>query len=274
MISWKVKNTRRLLSAIKEQFSNYSLKQIRWSIDHNRCFVNHKVERFGSRRVEEGDTISICLETPPSLLCQEPTRIVFEDSHLLVYDKPPFICCEKLADLKKCLLVHRLDRDTSGVMLFAKTKVAQNNLEGQFRQRTVIKEYEAVVEGNPRKEGVIKGYMTLLRRQGGGSIWGISSRQKIKGLYSETRWVRLAEQGPWSRLRCIPLTGRTHQIRVHLSHIGHPIVGDPVYGHRTHQNIFRPLLHALKIGFIHPILGTPLFLSTPLPADFLSHFKF
>lgn len=268
MISWKVKNTSRLLTEIKNKLSGrYTVKDIRWSIDHNRCFVNKTLERFGSTLVQPGDTITIRLEKRP-VFTKEPGRILFEDTHLLVYDKPPSITSEQLGILTGCLLVHRLDRDTSGVILLAKTQEAQKKLEEQFRRRTTLKEYLALVEGNPGDEGAISGRMAPLSRREGAIIWGISS----SGVPSQTRWNRLSQRGNHALLRCTPLTGRTHQIRVHLAHIGHPIVGDATYGRRKNANVLRPLLHAESLQFTHPASGAPLTFTAPTPADFL-YFK-
>ncbi len=265
MTSWKVKNTNRLLTEIKTKLSGfYTVKDIRWAIDHNRCFVNQTLERFGSTTVRAGDTISILVEKRP-LFQKDPLRVLFEDDQILVYDKAPLISSEQLGKLTQCLLVHRLDRDTSGVMILAKTQEAQKNLEEQFQSRTIVKEYMALVEGNPGEGGTISGKMAPLSRREGAVTWGMSST----GLSSQTNWLCLSNRGNRTLLRCIPLTGRTHQIRVHLAHIGHPIIGDATYGRRSHTKALRPLLHAHTIQFQHPTTHTPRHFTAPIPSDFL-----
>lgn len=264
MTSWKVKNTNRLLTEIKNKLSgSYTVKDIRWSIDHNRCFVNKTLERFGSTIVKEGDTISIHLEKRPAFV-KDPHRVLFEDTHLLVYDKPPLISSEKLGSLTGCLLVHRLDRDTSGVILLAKTPEAQKKLEEQFRERTILKEYLAVVEGNPGEQGKVCGKMSPLSKREGAVVWGISPT----GLSSQTDWTRLSCHGNLTLLRCTPRTGRTHQIRVHLAHIGYPIAGDATYGRRKNPSAKRPLLHAHRIQLQHPTTHATLHFTAPLPSEF------
>ena len=264
MTSWKVKNTNRLLTEIKNKLSGvYTVKDIRWAIDHNRCFVNKTLERFGSTTVRAGDTISIQVERRP-VFQKDPKRILFEDDHILVYDKPPLITSEQLGKLTQCLLVHRLDRDTSGVMILAKTPEAKKNLEEQFKRRTTLKEYVALVEGNPGQEGTISGKMAPLSRREGAVIWGMCS----SGLFSQTNWICLSNYGNRTLLRCIPFTGRTHQIRVHLAHIGHPLIGDTTYGHRSHTKALRPLLHAHSVQFLHPITHNPCQFTAPIPSDF------
>ena len=265
MTSWKVKNTNRLLTEIKNKLSGlYTAKDIRWAIDHNRCFVNKTLERFGSTPVKAGDTISILVEKRPAFH-KDPKRVLFEDEHILVYDKPPLLTSEQLSKLTTSLLVHRLDRDTSGVMTLAKTPEAQKNLEEQFKSRTITKEYIALVEGNPGEKGTISGKMAPLSRREGAVIWGMSP----SGLSSQTNWTRLRTHSNHTLLRCTPLTGRTHQIRVHLAHIGHPLIGDTTYGRRTYTKALRPLLHAHSIQFLHPMTHVPYRFTAPIPPDFL-----
>lgn len=264
MTSWKVKNTNRLLTEIKNKLSGlYTVKDIRWAIDHNRCFVNKTLERFGSTTVKAGDIISIQVEKRP-LFRKDPHRVLFEDDHILIYDKPPFISSEQLSTLTQSLLVHRLDRDTTGVMILVKTPEAQKKLEEQFRSRTILKEYLALVEGNPGEKGTISGKMAPLSRREGAVIWGMSP----SGLPSQTNWIRLSQRGNHTLLSCTPLTGRTHQIRVHLAHIGHPIIGDTTYGRPTNTKALRPLLHAHTLQFRHPATQASCSFTAPVPADF------
>lgn len=266
MKHWRVEKQNRLLTEVKSRFSKeYSVKNLRWLIEHNRCFVNANVERFASSIVKKGDLISLELEQEPAF-CKETNRILFEDDALLVYDKPPLLCSEELARLTYTRLVHRLDRDTSGVILLAKHPEVQKDLEAQFRNRTVKKEYLALVEGITKKNGVISGKMAPIKRREGAVIWGMHTQ----GLWSQTKWSCLATQDNISLLHCIPYTGRTHQIRVHLSFIGHPIVGDFTYGSlKRREAIFRPLLHAYRLSFYHPISKENLILTAPLTSEFL-----
>jgi 23S rRNA pseudouridine955/2504/2580 synthase len=265
MKSWIVKEAGRLLTEVKNQFSGFiSTKDLRWSIEHNRCFVNNCVERFGSARVQKGDRICIHIEERPHLYF-EKTDILYEDSHILVYDKPPYMTSEQLASFAHCNLVHRLDRDTSGVILLAKTTEAAFSLEEQFRKRNMCKEYLALVEGITQESDTIEGNMAQVSKKEGSVVWAMSS----KGVWSQTVYKRMATQNNHSLLLCTPITGRTHQIRVHLASIGHPIVGDYTYGVRRQGKAFRPQLHALKLGFTHPKTGEKLSFTAPTPSDFL-----
>jgi 23S rRNA pseudouridine955/2504/2580 synthase len=265
MKSWKVENPGRLLTEVKNKFIGlYTTKDVRWSIEHNRCFVNKRIERFGSAPLKKGDIVSIWIDQPPSF-CKEKTSILYEDSHILVYNKPPYLTCEKLAAMTGNLLVHRLDRDTSGIILLAKNKETQAALEREFRQRTIHKGYLARVKGRASSGGTISGKMAPLHRREGSVMWGMSP----KGVWSQTDWQCLHHQGNTSLLHCIPHTGRTHQIRVHLKHIGHPIVGDYTYGSSQKEGAaFRPLLHACGLTFVHPATHVQLTFSSPPPPDF------
>lgn len=265
MFSWKAENPGRLLTEIKNYLSGrFTVKEIKWAIDHNQCFVNKKMERFGSTQIKKGDQLFIRLEKQKAFQC-EPQRIIFEDEALLLYDKPPFISSEELGKILKCHLVHRLDRDTTGLFLLAKTAQTQSILEKQFRTRFVEKEYLALVEGETLQEGKIAGRMSPVFKNHAQVIWALTS----KGLWSETDWKCIARQGKYSLLLCRPTTGRTHQIRVHLASMGHPIVGDPIYGSRKNLQVLRPLLHATSLKFQHPLLNKKVVFHSNPPSDFL-----
>ena len=272
MISWKVENNNRLLAEVKNKFLGiYTSKDLRWTIEHNHCFVNDLVERFCSVIVNKNDHICIWIETSPAFAI-EKSRILYEDVHIFVYDKPPFLTSEELAKITYCRLVHRLDRDTSGVILLAKTQKVQTALEEQFRRQTIKKEYLALVEGLPNKSGIISGNMTPRHQREGAVIWGMSP----SGLWSQTHWICLQNYGNHTLILCLPITGRTHQIRVHLQYIDHPIIGDYIYGSRhKKEGLFRPLLHAYRLTFSHPITREKCIFSAPLPLDFgIQNFKY
>lgn len=165
--------------------------------------------------------------------------------------------------LERLGLVHRLDRDTSGLMLLAKTPEAQENLKEGFRERLMEKTYIGAVAGLPEKSGVIDA-----------PIGRASGFKKIKvwdyGREALTEY-RLKEKGKnCALLEIHPRTGRTNQIRIHLSHIGHPILGDKLYGGPPAG---RMLLHSLSLLFSHPSTGRPMELEAPLPEDFKRAWK-
>ncbi|HZZ19218.1 MAG TPA: RluA family pseudouridine synthase [Opitutaceae bacterium] len=173
-------------------------------------------------------------------------------------------------------IVHRLDRETSGVIIVAKTDAAHRALASQFAARTVIKEYSALVLGVPRlMSGSIK------------KAIGRNTRHRHKmavveeaagGRASWTDWVLLEKFGTYAALvLCTLHTGRTHQIRVHLSAIGHPLLGDTAYGWKLDSRVKcvpeRVMLHSGRLSLLHPTTGKTLDLKAPLPADFKAQIK-
>jgi tRNA pseudouridine32 synthase/23S rRNA pseudouridine746 synthase len=163
-------------------------------------------------------------------------RVVYADDRLVVVDKPPGMLSVPGRTEPDCasarvqalypdaLVVHRLDQATSGLLLFARGAQAQRELSADFAERRVGKVYVAVVAGRLEGEGVID--LPL------GADWPNRPRQQVdfkRGKPSQTRWRVLAHEGPDTRLLLTPVTGRSHQLRVHLAHVGHPILGDALY---------------------------------------------
>lgn len=165
-------------------------------------------------------------------------------------------------------VVHRLDKDTSGCILIAKNDAAHAALAKQFAERTTRKTYLAVVRGRPRATaGVITG--AIARHPVHRQRMSVSNRPDARA--AETAWKLLASDGKTSLLECRPKTGRTHQIRVHLKHLGHPIAGDRVYGGGA--DFPRQLLHAWKLEVLHPRTAQPLEFCAPLPDDFPESYR-
>ena len=158
---------------------------------------------------------------------------------------------------------HRLDKDTSGCILVAKTDEAQAGLAAQFAARTARKTYLTIVRGKPRTTaGVITG--AIARHPAHRQRMTVTSRPGART--AETTWRVLASSAGLSLLECRPRTGRTHQIRVHLKHLGHPIAGDRTYGGGADYP--RQLLHAWRLAITHPVTGEALEFEAPVPADF------
>ena len=160
-------------------------------------------------------------------------------------------------------IVHRLDKGTTGVIIVAKDRKTQEALSRQFHERSVEKVYRAVVEGVVgNDEGVVEG---LIGRHP-------KDRKRMDlvakgGRYSFSRFKVLQRLAGFTYVEVYPKTGRTHQIRVHMSHAGHPIVGDELYGKRARKLADRPLLHAYRIVFDHPATGVRLRVEAAVAAD-------
>ena len=190
----------------------------------------------------------------------------YRDASLLVLEKPSGLLSVpgRGPDLQDCLssriqthfptalVVHRLDRDTSGLMIMALDKASQRNISLQFEKRKVQKVYECIVQGTPAEHS---GCITLPI----GRDLTRPPRYRIdheNGRFSETSWSILENQNGQARLRIEPRTGRSHQIRLHLASVDHPILGDPLYADATALAAAdRLLLHAREIQFLHPVTG-------------------
>jgi len=279
---------------------------IRKAIQAGSLYLNKKRCKISSKTVKTGDRIKIYLildaTTPKSWMTGKNSfpkeRLLYEDEFLLVVNKPAPLPTQPTLDglranlfdeLKKLLkakdpekknpylaLIHRLDSETSGVILFSKSEKANKNLTHQFAHREVKKEYLAIVVGEIPESGQIE---IALQRSDSKPMRMLPVKEG--GKKSLTLFSRLetwTSQGiPYSLVKLQPQTGRTHQLRVHLDHLGYPIVGDPLYGksHPLHQRIApapRLLLHAARISFSHPISANKLSFETSLPEDFI-HFK-
>ncbi|GAB3336337.1 RluA family pseudouridine synthase [Marilutibacter aestuarii] len=201
-------------------------------------------------------------------------RIHHADAHLLVVEKPAGLLSVpgRLPENRDCvvarlqrvhvdaLTVHRLDQVTSGLMLFARGKAMQSALSGLFERRQVGKGYEARVEGRVRDEA---GEIDLPLA----CDWPNRPRQMVDRVHGKpalTRWRVLGRDvaGAWTRLALEPVTGRSHQLRLHLASIGHPIVGDAMYGASPAARV---CLHATRLSFPHPVGGASMAFESPAP---------
>jgi len=251
----------RLLTYLKKELGEaWSTRQLKWLIEHNRCRLNGFMERFCSIRLKRGDVIAIALEKMEKEQAQE--RVLYEDEHLLFYNKPPFCTSEQLGKELGYHLVHRLDRDTSGVMVLVKQPQLLEKLEALFASGDVQKRYLAWVTPPPKlSKGRIE--LALIKKvlHDGASIVVPDAR----GKEAVTEWKVMKRRGKQALLSVFPKTGRTHQIRAHLKALGSPIVGDMIYGGRLQQHR-RPLLHAELLTF--ELEGKRYQVQAPVPEDF------
>jgi 23S rRNA pseudouridine1911/1915/1917 synthase len=224
-----------------------------------------------------------------------PLNVTFEDEHLLVVDKPAGLVVHPAAGnfdgtLVNALLhhcggslsgiggvarpgiVHRIDKDTSGLLVIAKTDVAHEGLARQFAAHSIDRRYLAIVSGVPKaSEGTVDAPLAR----------SATNRKKIaivegsRGKRAVTHWTRLEVLSGAALVECRLETGRTHQVRVHMASIGHPLLGDPVYGRSTkaHGKLLKDLhfhrqaLHAARLGFTHPVTKHRLSFDSPVPPD-------
>jgi len=280
-----------------------SRAQIKKAADRGKIRLNNLLAK-ASQRLREGDVISF--DKPPAVeydVIPEdiPLNVFYEDASLLVIDKPPGMVvhpaagnyrgtlvnallfhCKDLSGIGGVLrpgIVHRLDKGTSGLLVAAKSDAAHRGLAAQFKRHEVRKTYHALVYGDVKgEEGIIDA--PVGRDKADRKKMSTRSRQ---GKEARTHWRVSERYGIATLLEVDIETGRTHQIRVHLTHLGYPLVGDAVYGSAKRARsaadpavkerlkmMRRPSLHASRISFIHPVTGVSLIFSSPLPADIAS----
>ncbi|MCH9633378.1 MAG: hypothetical protein S4CHLAM7_01030 [Chlamydiae bacterium] len=258
-----------LRNFIKLKFSDLSTRDIERLLAQNGCEVNNSQQRFGSTKLLEGDSIKVFSSFLGKTLSKvEPITTIYQDDHLIVINKPSGIA-SSIKDLQPhfnetLYLVHRLDKMTSGVLILAKTKEAQAAIEKLFFSRSIEKTYLAITHGRTSTSaGEIEDPIKLKKRFEGGVIYQTAKY----GKKASTSWKRLALGKAESFLQLKPKTGRTHQIRVHLSSLGYPIIGDAVYTKESISNHKSPrmLLHAYKIEFTHPFTSKMIAIIAPLP---------
>lgn len=271
------------------KFPTYSRTYFQSLIEEGNVLVNDKPCKK-REKTRTGDEIEVCFVLTPELSLEPeniPLDILYEDDDLLVVNKPAgmvvhpapghytgtfvhallFHCTSLRSELLDPIrpgIVHRLDKDTSGALIAAKTAFAHRNLVKSFSERKVKKIYQAISIGHP----AVSEIHTSIQRHP-------TKRQEmavcVNGGKSASTLLKILEKGPHTSLLEIELiTGRTHQIRVHLKHIGCPILGDSLYGQPTSNTkwkVGRQLLHAKRLVFPHPRTGVMLDIEAPLPLD-------
>ena len=276
----------RLDKVCSEIFSDYSRSQIKQLLDGGNITVNGKTEK-AKYKVKSGDVIRLeepetkTLELRPENI---PLDIVYEDDDVIVINKPQGMVVHPApghdehtlvnAVLYHCPLstingtfrpgiVHRIDKDTSGLLMVAKNDKAHRSLAKQLKDKTNIREYVALVHGRiAEDEGTINAPI-------GRSLKDRKKQAVVKdGRNAVTHFEVLKRYRDYTFVKCILETGRTHQIRVHMKYIGHPLVGDPLYGPKKTIKGNGQFLHAGKLGFVHPTTGKLLIFEAPLPKIF------
>ena len=241
-----------------------------------------------SRRLRAGERLVLSVPPPQPIELQPeaiPVNVVYQDEHLLVLDKPAGLSVHPgpghpahtlvnaLLSLAPDLpgiggylrpgIVHRLDKDTSGLMVVAKTETAHIHLSRQLKERSVSKGYLALAQGRiPSPEGLIDAPL------GRHPVHRKRMAVVTEGRSAQTSYRVLQHLSEATYLHVTTHTGRTHQIRVHLAHIGHPLMGDAIYG-RKHPQLDRHFLHAHKLGFTHPATAERMDFTAALSNDLL-----
>ena len=281
---------RRLDQVLAELMPAFSRSRLQGWIERGRVEVDGRVPRARDR-VRGAEQVRVRPPREPAAACTPQAiafDLVYRDEHLLVIDKPAGLVVHPaaghpdgtlqngllhldagLAELPRCGIVHRLDKETTGLMVVARTLLAHRSLVEQLRLRRVRRAYRALVTGRPpavgRVEAPIGRHPT--RRTAMAVVAGGKPAASVYRVLARHRGCTL--------LAVELESGRTHQIRVHMAHIGHPLVGDPVYCGRTPARALptparafpRQALHAIGLGLAHPATGEPMRWSVPMAAD-------
>jgi 23S rRNA pseudouridine1911/1915/1917 synthase len=286
----------RLDQCLAEIFPEYSRSKLQTWVKSGRVSVDG-VERKGRDKLDGGEWVELDAEAEPVLENQAqdiPLDIVYEDESILIINKPAGLVVHpavghadgtlvnallnhqpSLNTLPRAGIVHRIDKDTSGLLMIAKTLQAHNDLVEQLQARTIHREYQALVKGWMTAGGTVDEPIgrhptdrkrNVVRRDGKEAVTHYRLEQRFR--YHTLIRAKLE-------------TGRTHQIRVHMAHIHYPLVGDPVYGGRFQmtagchpelaealRNFKRQALHAAKLGLVHPQSGEYQEWTQPIPEDF------
>lgn len=290
----------RLDSFLASHLKDISRTRVQHAIQDGDILVNESVSKPGYR-LRDGDQIEIDLpEPPPVELIPEaiPLSILYEDDDLIVVDKPAgmvvhpgagvesgtlanalvhhFDTLSNVAGRIRPGIVHRLDKDTSGLLVVAKNDVAHQRLSDQFRERQVFKVYIALVDGRVADE---RGEIEARIGRGTRNRTRMAVLKGGAGRPAHTIYEVARRYQDFTLLRVQIKTGRTHQIRVHLAHIGHPVAGDASYGSgrvntlrnvaikRAVQSLGRHFLHSTELAFNHPRTGDRREFVSPLPAE-------
>ncbi|GAB7129457.1 23S rRNA pseudouridine(1911/1915/1917) synthase RluD [Silvimonas sp. JCM 19000] len=244
-----------------------------------------------------GESMSVTIQPDPHEVAftaeDLPLDVIYEDDAILVIDKPAGLVVHpgsgnwsgtllngllfaypELKQIPRAGIVHRLDKDTSGLMVVARTLAAQNHLVRQLQSHTVARHYLAIAQGMVERDGTVDAPI------------GRHPRERIKmavvgtGKHAVTHYRVLEKFSQHTLVECRLETGRTHQIRVHMAHIGHPLAADPVYSGRAKrlepellmalEDFDRQALHARKLSLTHPVTGKTMMWRSPIPVDFES----
>jgi 23S rRNA pseudouridine1911/1915/1917 synthase len=288
----------RLDRALADSVPTLSRERLKALINAGALDRDGAAVRDPSAKVKGGEQFTLKVPDPEPAHNQPqdiPLEIVFEDDHLLVVDKPAGLvvhpaagnregtlvnallhhCAGRLSGIGGVArpgIVHRIDKDTSGLLVVAKTDVAHEGLARQFAAHSIDRRYLAIVNGVPM---VAEGSVDAPLARSAHDRKKIAIVEGNRGKRAVTHWKRLKPLKQAALVECRLETGRTHQVRVHMASIGHPLLGDPVYGrgksvHRQLLNqldFHRQALHAAGLGFTHPVTKARLSFESALPSD-------
>ena len=285
--TWTVKNGGTILEVAASFLKDHTPTKLKSMLKHNQFAVNSMPMSQYDFEVHEGDTFSVNFDQSFQVFSNPRVKLLYEDEHILVINKGYGVLSMGTDTKKdgtaysimreyvkyhdpraKVFIVHRLDRDTSGLMMLAKTIEAKEAMQHNWNNMVLNRKYIAVVEGEVKQqEGVVKSYLAENSQY---EVY--STDDPSKGQFAVTRYKCLKATKSYSMMEVELDTGRKNQIRVHMKDLGHPIAGDRKYG-AAHSPINRLALHAQTLRFVHPITRREMNFSAPIPSGFRSLVK-
>lgn len=279
--TFKISEETKLLNFLKENLPKLSNQKIKSLIKYSMVEVDGKITTKADYPMQKGNTVTVYFSKKE--IPKYDLKIIYEDEDLIAIDKPSgllSISNDKEKDItafrivsdyiktenkkNRLFVVHRIDQNTSGVLLFAKNQKIKEAFQKDWNSLVKKREYAAVVEGKMPSDGTIESYLTMDHFQR-----VHSTKNKEIGWYAKTEYKNMASEGKYTLLKVDIYTGRRNQIRVHLSEQGHPIVGDKKYGSKI-DPIGRLALHATKLHIEDVRTGKILKLETPIPDEISS----
>ena len=287
ILVWTAAEESTLMQCLEAKLTDHKRTSIKALMKYNQVALNSMPTSQFDQPVHAGDTLSVNFTRPVVVFSHPRIKLVYEDNDIIVINKGSGILSVSTDNVKDgtaysilrdylkkkdprlmLFVVHRLDRDTSGLMMFAKNVEAKEAMQHNWNNMVLGRRYVAVVEGKvEQEEGVVKSYLAETSQ-----FEVYSTQNPDEGQLAITRFKRLQCNNGYSLMELSLDTGRKNQIRVHMKDLGHPIVGDRKYGAKA-SPIHRLGLHARTLHFAHPVTKKEMLFETPIPSRFLSLLK-
>lgn len=287
ILVWTAAEESTLMQCLEAKLTDHKRTSIKALMKYNQVALNSMPTSQFDQPVHAGDTLSVNFTRPFVVFSHPRIKLVYEDNDIIVINKGSGILSVSTDNVKDgtaysilrdylkkkdprlmLFVVHRLDRDTSGLMMFAKNVEAKEAMQHNWNNMVLDRRYVAVVEGKvEQEEGVVKSYLAETSQ-----FEVYSTQNPDEGQLAITRFKRLQCNNGYSLMELSLDTGRKNQIRVHMKDLGHPIVGDRKYGAKA-SPIHRLGLHARTLHFAHPVTKKEMLFETPIPSRFLSLLK-
>lgn len=287
ILVWTAAEESTLMQCLEAKLTDHKRTSIKALMKYNQVALNSMPTSQFDQPVHAGDTLSVNFTRPFVVFSHPRIKLVYEDNDIIVINKGSGILSVSTDNVKDgtaysilrdylkkkdprlmLFVVHRLDRDTSGLMMFAKNVEAKEAMQHNWNNMVLGRRYVVVVEGKvEQEEGVVKSYLAETSQ-----FEVYSTQNPDEGQLAITRFKRLQCNNGYSLMELSLDTGRKNQIRVHMKDLGHPIVGDRKYGAKA-SPIHRLGLHARTLHFAHPVTKKEMLFETPIPSRFLSLLK-